>query len=64
MDGARITNPLKDPQCPECGCVMWLDRIEPRKPGYEERIFQCPRCLYSDSAVAEVFRSISDVPRP
>jgi hypothetical protein len=55
MDGAQITNPLKDPQCPECGCVMWLDLIEPRKPGYEERIFQCPRCLYSDSAVVEVF---------
>jgi hypothetical protein len=39
MDGTQIANPLNDPQCPECGCMMRLDRIEPRKPGYEERTF-------------------------
>jgi hypothetical protein len=51
MDSSLIANPLKDPPCPECGCMMWLARIEARKPGYEERIFECPRCV-------EVFSSI------
>jgi hypothetical protein len=45
---------MKNPQCPECGCMMSLDRIEPRKPGYEERTFECLRCLYVDGAVVEV----------
>ena len=57
MDSSLVANPLKDPPCPECGCRMWLNRVEPRNLGYEERIFECPRCLYSDSAVVEVFSS-------
>jgi len=55
MDGIRVASPLNEPRCPECGSMMWIDRIEAGKPGHEERIFECPRCLYSDSAVVEVF---------
>ena len=45
----RTVDDLKDPPCPECGCMMWLKRIEPVKPGHDERTFECPRCLYSES---------------
>ena len=45
---------LKDPPCPECGCMMWLKRIEWIKPGHDERTFECPRCLYVESLVVEL----------
>jgi DNA-directed RNA polymerase subunit M/transcription elongation factor TFIIS len=57
MDSWLIANPQNDLPCPECGSMMWLDRIEPRELGYEERTFECPRCLYSDSALVEVSSS-------
>jgi predicted RNA-binding Zn-ribbon protein involved in translation (DUF1610 family) len=41
-------NPLKQeldhPQCPSCGARMWLQRIEPDKPDYDKRSFECPIC--------------------
>jgi len=33
--------------------MMWLKRIEPIKAGRDERTFECPRCLYSESLVVE-----------
>jgi hypothetical protein len=50
MDKSQIT--LKDPQCPECSCIMLLG-IEPGKPGYEARTFECPRFLYVDNSLVE-----------
>lgn len=32
------------PQCAKCGCQMWLARIEPGRPGYDHRTFECPVC--------------------
>ena len=49
----RTVDDLKDPPCPECGCMMWLKRIEPANPGHDERTFECPRCLYSESLIVE-----------
>ena len=54
MRNFEIANPRKDPQCAECGCMMWLYVVEPRKMGYEERTFKCPRCHHVDGAVVEV----------
>ena len=50
----RPVDDLKDPSCPECGCIMWLKLIEQNKPGHDERTFECPRCLYSESFVVEL----------
>jgi len=50
----RLVDDLKDPPCPECGCMMWLKRIEPDKPGHDERTFECPRCLHTESLVVEL----------
>ena len=49
----RTVDDLKDPPCFKCGCMMWLKWIEPHKPGHDERTFECPRCLYSESLVVE-----------
>ena len=32
------------PLCSKCGAPMWLTRIEPDKPGFARRSFECPRC--------------------
>jgi transposase-like protein len=32
------------PQCPACGHQMWITRIEPDKPDYDKRTFECPEC--------------------
>ncbi len=32
------------PQCPACGDQMWITRIEPDKPDYDKRTFECPEC--------------------
>jgi hypothetical protein len=50
----RLVDDLKDPPCPECGCMMWLKQIEWVKPGHDERTFECPRCLYVESLVVQL----------
>jgi hypothetical protein len=35
---------LNCPSCPKCGTRMSLIRIFPDRPGYDQRIYQCPRC--------------------
>jgi hypothetical protein len=38
---------------------MWLTRIEPDKPGYEQRVFSCTLCQHDDcriAAIGEAFR--------
>jgi hypothetical protein len=52
-----ITIPM--PPCPRCGGRMWLTRIEPDKPGYEQRVFSCTLCQHDDcriAAIGEAFR--------
>ena len=54
MSSSQTTNSQKNSECPGCGCIMWLYRTKPNRPWYDERTFQCPRCLYVDDAVAKV----------
>ena len=35
---------LELPKCPKCGEQMWLARIEPDKPDYDKRTYECPVC--------------------
>jgi transcription elongation factor Elf1 len=37
-----------------CGSRMLLARIEPEKPGYELRTFECPTCEHSMSVVVKI----------
>jgi predicted RNA-binding Zn-ribbon protein involved in translation (DUF1610 family) len=32
------------PICPKCGSQMLLTRIEPDRPGYDQRTFECGQC--------------------
>jgi len=41
------------PTCAECGTLMWLARVEPDKPGYDKRTFECPVC---DRSVVEIVK--------
>ena len=34
------------PECPKCTARMYLARIEPEKPGFDLRTFECPRCQH------------------
>jgi predicted RNA-binding Zn-ribbon protein involved in translation (DUF1610 family) len=38
------TQQIALPKCPACGALMWLASIEPDKPDYDRRSFECPRC--------------------
>ena len=41
------------PECPKCAALMYLARIEPEKPGFDLRTFECPRCQHVESVVVE-----------
>jgi hypothetical protein len=34
------------PWCESCDAQMWLVSIEPDKPDYDRRTFECPRCQH------------------
>ena len=40
-------------ECPRCSAQMYLARIEPEKPGYDLRTFECPMCQHVESAVVQ-----------
>jgi len=41
------------PECPECSALMYLALIEPEKPGFDLRTFECPRCQHVETVVVE-----------
>jgi predicted RNA-binding Zn-ribbon protein involved in translation (DUF1610 family) len=48
------------PKCPKCGTRMFLTRIEPDRPAYDRRTFECIEC---GSDVVEVVKYNSANPR-
>ncbi len=42
------------PYCPKCGAQMWLARIYPDKPGYDQRTYECPDCQHEVTEHARV----------
>jgi hypothetical protein len=53
-DSLRPLTPIGLPPCPLCGGRMWLTRIEPDRPGYEQRIFSCTQCAHEDCKVTAI----------
>jgi hypothetical protein len=39
--------------CTKCGAKMTLARIEPDKPGYDLRAFECTKCNNVDQYIVE-----------
>jgi len=42
------------PTCSHCGWIMWLARVEPDKPGYDRRTFECVHCQRTQELVVEI----------
>ena len=53
--GFRLENtPINEREDrPECSALMYLAIIEPEKPGFDLRTFECPRCQHVETIVAE-----------
>ena len=44
---------LMDTLCKKCGAKMTLARIEPDKPSYDLRTFECTKCNNVDQYIVE-----------
>jgi uncharacterized metal-binding protein (TIGR02443 family) len=40
--------------CPKCSTPMTLTRIDPDKPGFDIRTFECSKCGYTQSKVFKI----------
>jgi hypothetical protein len=50
---------IKSPHCPKCGAMMLLQIIEPERPGFDSRTFECPKCYGSETLVASISGEIN-----
>ena len=49
---------IEHPRCARCSTRMALTRSEPRKDGFEKRIFECTKCRFmTTKMVADPLRS-------
>jgi DNA-directed RNA polymerase subunit M/transcription elongation factor TFIIS len=49
---------IKSPRCPKCGAMMSLRIIEPERPGFDSRTFECPKCYGTETFVASISHEI------
>jgi hypothetical protein len=58
------------PRCQRCFSRMVLARAEPSKGGLEKRIFECPKCHFTDAKIvtdpmqSEAIRRLTENVRP
>jgi hypothetical protein len=45
---------IKSPRCSKCGETMSLRIIEPERPGFDSRTFECPKCFITDTLVVSI----------
>ena len=48
-----IVDRLMEAPCTKCGAKMVLARVEPAKPGYDLRTFECTKCNNVDQYIVE-----------
>jgi len=51
---AMFVDRIKSPRCPKCGAMMSLRIIEPERPGFDSRTFECPKCYDTETFVASI----------
>ena len=56
---AMFVDRIKSPRCPKCGAMMSLRIIEPERPGFDSRTFECPKCYDTETFVASISREIN-----
>jgi hypothetical protein len=42
------------PPCSKCGRPLMLTRIEPEKPGFDQRTYYCASCRATETIIAPV----------
>ena len=47
---------IKSPRCPKCEEKMALRVIEPEKPGFDSRTFECSKCFGTETLVVSIFQ--------
>jgi hypothetical protein len=50
---SNLTFELEPPSCTKCAAPMILARIEPAKPGFDLRTFECSKCNNADQYIIE-----------
>jgi hypothetical protein len=53
-DYAVFVDVIESPRCSKCGEMMALRIIEPERPGFDLRTFECPECLGTATLVASI----------
>ena len=51
---AVFVNVIKNPGCLKCGEMMALRIIEPERPGFDSRTFECPKCYDTETLVVSI----------
>jgi hypothetical protein len=52
---AVLMNVIKGPHCQKCGETMVLRIIEPERPGFDARTFECPKCFGTQTLVVSIY---------
>jgi hypothetical protein len=50
---ALFRDSLMEAPCTKCSAKMRLARIEPAKPGYDLRTFECTKCSNTDQYIVD-----------
>ena len=50
--------PISAPRCPKCGTQTLLARVSPDQPGYEQYLYECPKCEHEVTEIGQ-FRKAS-----
>jgi hypothetical protein len=45
---------IKSPRCQNCEETMSLRIVEPERPGFDLRTFECPKCFVSETLVVPI----------
>jgi hypothetical protein len=49
---------FKNPRCSKCGETMSLRIIEPERPGFDLKTFECPKCYDTKTLVAPITSAV------
>jgi hypothetical protein len=56
---AMFVDRINNPRCQKCGAMMSLRIIEPERPGFDSRTFECPKCYDTETFVASISHEIN-----
>ena len=49
----QLQQEIEHPHCAWCGAPMWLIRIEPYEPDYDQRTFECQACGHNKTEIVK-----------